>query len=240
MPRFYLNQPLSCLQTFRLPEPILRHIAALRLHEGAQVILFNGNGCEYTATLSNVGKKQAEAHIESETHISRESPLQLCLVQAVSVAERMDYTVQKSVELGVSQILPIISARCTVRLHGDRAEKRVRRWQEIAIAACEQCGRNRVPEILPLCDINQVYDRLPESDARLLLSPNSAVALTSIADKPQRVVLMAGAEGGFSPAEESDIIKHGFQPVLLGPRILRTETAAVAAMSVMQMLWGDF
>lgn len=240
MPRFYVHHSISCGSTFRLPENIVRHVGALRLNNGAKVVLFNNTGREYIATINIESKKNIVAHIQSERHISRESPLHIHLIQAISMAERMDYTVQKSVELGVSSIQPIFSERVSVRLRGDRAEKRIQRWQEIATSACEQCGRNHVPKILPLCDILQVYDRLPESDARLLFSPNSATSLASTANQPHHIILMVGAEGGFSPEEESSIIKHGFQPVLLGPRILRTETAAIAAISAMQILWGDF
>lgn len=240
MPRFYIHHSISCDSTFRLPESVVRHIGALRLNNGAKVTLFNNTGYEYIATINIESKKNIFAHIQSEQRISRESPLHIHLIQAISMAERMDYTVQKSVELGVSSIQPIFSERVSVRLRGDRAEKRVQRWQEIAISACEQSGRNHIPQVLPLCDIKQVYDRLPESDTRLLFSPNSATSLASAANQPRHVILMVGAEGGFSPEEESNIITHGFQPVLLGPRILRTETAAIAAISAMQILWGDF
>lgn len=152
----------------------------------------------------------------------------------------MDFAVQKGTELGVKRIVPAVSTRSNVRLSGERSEKKVRRWQEIAISACEQCGRNEVPPVVPIADLPQVLAVLPaDSGARLLLSPHGGVPLRSL-PPVQSAVLLIGPEGGLTAEEEDLARSYGFQAVQLGARVLRTETAAMAALAAMQALWGDF
>jgi 16S rRNA (uracil1498-N3)-methyltransferase len=165
------------------------------------------------------------------------------LGQALSSGERMDYTVQKAVELGVTAIHPLAAARSVVRLAGERAEKRVAHWQAVAVSACEQSGRNRVPPVAPVAELAAWLERPPAGGAgalRLLLSPAGATRLRELPRPAASIILLAGPEGGFTPEEEAAVLNCGFIPVRLGPRVLRTETAAVAALAALQALWGDF
>ena len=223
-----------------LPEALVHHIHVLRLPIGAHITLFNGSGDDFIAKLTDIGKRHAYCHILSAEHIVNESPLDITLVQAVSTGERMDFTIQKSVELGVKRIRPIISERCTVRLTGERADKRIRRWQDIAIAACEQSGRSVIPEILPILTLTDYLIQIPRNELHLLMSLNRARTLHDILPTPKRIHLMIGPEGGWSNNEECVAFKAGFQSLTLGKRVLRTETASLAAIAAMQTLWGDF
>ena len=217
-----------------------RHIQVLRLQAGAPLMLFDGQGQAAAAELLEIGRKQALARVDKLLAESRESPLAVTLIQAVSASEKMDFAVQKGTELGVKRIVPAVSTRSNVRLSGERAEKKVRRWQEIAISACEQCRRNEVPPVAPIADLPQVLAALPaDSGARLLLSPRGGVPLRSL-PPAQSAVLLIGPEGGLTAEEEDLARSHGFQAVQLGARVLRTETAALAALAAMQALWGDF
>lgn len=239
MPRFFVPAVLSPGQTLALPDSVVRHIHVLRLRPDSGIVLFNGDGCSYPARLLNVDKRAAAAHILQVLPADSEPPLHITLVQAVSAGEKMDFTLQKSVELGVSEIWPVISERSVVRLSGERADKKTGRWQDIVISACEQSGRNLIPPVQPLQPFVEALLRLPEADARMILSPNRAGTLSRFA-APQRLILMVGPEGGWTAAEEEAAFAAGFQAVTLGPRILRTETAALAAIAAMQTLWGDF
>lgn len=239
MPRFYLPAPLALQTTFSLPENIVRHIHVLRLNAGDAITLFNGTGNDFDATLQEIGKRHAECHITAQRQPENESPLAITLVQAISSGERMDFTLQKSVELGVHAIQPIISERCVVRLSGERAEKRVQRWQDIVIAACEQSGRSVVPTVLPIVSFNDYLRQMPP-ELHLMMSLRRATTLRDIAPAPQTLRLMIGPEGGWTPAEEQVALEAGVQTITLGKRVLRTETAAMAAMAAMQVLWGDF
>ena len=239
MPRFYLPAPLALNTTFRLPENIVRHIHVLRLNAGDSITLFNGTGNDFDATLQAIGKRHAECHITAQRQPENESPLAITLVQAISSSERMDFTLQKSVELGVRAIQPIISERCVVRLSGERAEKRVQRWQDIVIAACEQSGRSIVPTVQPIVSFNDYLRQMPP-ELHLMMSLRRATTLRNIAPAPQTLRLMIGPEGGWTPAEEQAALEAGVQTITLGKRVLRTETAAMAAMAAMQVLWGDF
>lgn len=240
MPRFYLNTPLAVGQQIALPDNVVRHLNVLRLRENETVVLFNGNGIGYVAQLNLLGKKAAQAVILSEQPADNESPLHITLIQAVSSGERMDFTLQKSVELGVSEIFPVGSERSIVRLSGERADKRVTRWQDIVISACEQSGRNRIPQVHPLTGLEACLKSLPEGGDRLLMSLNQPRTLSSFTHRPERIVFMVGPEGGWTPQEERLAEAAGFQAILLGKRVLRTETASLAAIAAMQTLWGDF
>ena len=240
MPRFYLADALQPGQNISLPENVIRHLHVLRVREGEEITLFNGNGHNYPTRLLSLAKRQAVAEVLSEQTVDNESPLAISLIQAVSSGERMDFTLQKSVEMGVTEIFPVTSARSIVKLSGERAEKRQERWQEIVIAACEQCGRNRIPTVHPLLPLSQRLQQLPQSDVRLLMGLHHPTSLKAIQPAPQRITLMIGPEGGWSPEEEAAAFQTGFQSILLGKRVLRTETAALAAIAAMQTLWGDF
>ncbi|WP_369589071.1 16S rRNA (uracil(1498)-N(3))-methyltransferase [Kingella oralis] len=239
MPRFYLPTDLAPNTTFRLPENIVRHIHVLRLNAGDAITLFNGTGNDFDATLQEIGKRHAQCHITAQRQPENESRLQITLIQAISSGERMDFTLQKSVELGVRAICPIISERCVVRLSGERADKRVQRWQDIAIAACEQSGRSIVPTVLPIVSFSDYLRQMPP-ELHLMMSLRRATTLRDIAPAPQSLRLMIGPEGGWTPAEEQAALAAGVQTITLGKRVLRTETAAMAAMAAMQVLWGDF
>jgi 16S rRNA (uracil1498-N3)-methyltransferase len=163
------------------------------------------------------------------------------LAQAVSSGERMDYTIQKAVELGVSAIQPLMAERCVVRLSGERAAKRVAHWQAVVAAACEQCGRNRVPVVQPLLSLRDWLDGAATAGGvRLLLAPDGPAMLRQMPRPSAMVTVLTGPEGGFTATEAEDAVRAGFQPLRLGPRVLRTETAAVALLAAMQALWGDF
>ena len=239
MPRFYLPAPLAPHTTFSLPDNIVRHIHVLRLNTGDNIALFNGTGSDFDATLQTIGKRHAECHIHAQRQPENESPLAITLVQAISSGERMDFTLQKSVELGVRAIQPIISERCVVRLSGERADKRVQRWQDIVIAACEQSGRSIVPTVLPIVSFSDYLRQMPP-ELHLMMSLRRATTLRDIAPAPQTLRLMIGPEGGWTPAEEQAAQAAGVHAITLGKRVLRTETASLAAMAAMQVLWGDF
>ncbi len=226
----------------RLPESVMHHVRVLRLKQGDAFALFDGNGGEFSACLDMVTRDEAHASIGAHRALERESPIEVLLAQALSSGDHMDYTVEKAVELGVTQIQPLAAARSVVQLSGERALRRVAHWQSLAVAACEQCGRNRVPQVMPVSPLVAWLAALDQSaGTRLLLSTRAKAPLKSVSPQLERpIALLAGPEGGFSESEEQAAIVAGFVPVLLGPRVLRTETAAASALACMQTLWGDF
>lgn len=240
MPRFYIDADLCVGQTLALPDTVVRHVQVLRLNAGDAVTLFNGRGGEYAAVLDAVMKRDAHCRIEGFDDVSRETPIWLGLAQAISGGDKMEFTLQKGVEMGVSAFQPIAAERSIVKLYGERADKRVARWQEIVISACEQSGRNVIPEVLPILSLEQWLKQAPSADARLILSPVGSQRLADIAAEPKRAWLMAGPEGGYSAREEAAALDAGWTPLKLGPRILRTETAALAAVAAIQTVWGDY
>ena len=240
MPRFYVDFALSPDSVVELPDNVVRHLNVLRVKNTEEIVLFNGNGKSYPTLPEVLEKRRASVRILREEATDNESPLNITLVQAVSAAERMDFTLQKSVELGVAEIRPVISERCVVRLSGERAEKRVARWQEIVVSACEQSGRNIVPKVLPLTTYAQALQQLPQETTKLLMSLNRAQKLSDVQPQSDKVVFMVGPEGGWTEKEEQQAFDAGFQSVTLGKRVLRTETASLAAIAAMQTLWGDF
>ncbi|HEZ2293028.1 TPA: 16S rRNA (uracil(1498)-N(3))-methyltransferase [Neisseria meningitidis] len=240
MPRFYLPENLSVGQTVALPDNIVRHLNVLRVRPNENITLFNGKGKAHAAQLTVLEKRRAEAEILHEDTTDNESPLNITLIQSISSGERMDFTLQKSVELGVTAIQPVISERCIVRLDGERAAKRLARWQEIVISACEQSGRNTVPPVLPIIGYREALDKMPSESTKLIMSINRARKLGDIRQPSGAIVFMVGPEGGWTEQEEQQAFDAGFQAVTLGKRILRTETAPLAALAAMQTLWGDF
>ena len=227
-----------------LPPPQAHHaLRVLRLKTGDAVTLFNGDGAEYAAVVIEATHNRFALDVSGREAMDREAPFAVTLAQAVSSGERMDYTIQKAVELGVAAIQPLEARRSVVRLSEDRAQKRLAHWQAVVIAACEQCGRNRVPRVLPLMQMDEFLAgraACREGEQRVLLSPRSARRLRDLERPGDSIVMLAGPEGGFSPEEERAAVQAGYAPVRLGPRVLRTETAAVAALAAMQALWGDF
>ncbi|MCO7574062.1 16S rRNA (uracil(1498)-N(3))-methyltransferase [Pseudomonas chlororaphis] len=235
--RFFIDAPLS-LGEHELPEAQAHYIGrVLRMAEGAALQVFDGSGTEFRGTLVEVGKKRVRVQLDESFAGQDESPLQIHLGQGLSRGERMDWAIQKATELGVSEITPIFSERCEVRLKDERADKRLLHWRQVAISACEQCGRSRVPLIHPpvlLAD----WIKQTQADLKLVLHP-VAQPLESHA-KPQTLAFLIGPEGGLSDAEVAQANGAGFLPARLGPRVLRTETAPVVALAVAQQLWGDF
>ncbi|OHX12305.1 16S rRNA (uracil(1498)-N(3))-methyltransferase [Chromobacterium sphagni] len=240
MPRFYLDADLQVGQQLSLPDAVVRHVQVLRLNAGDAITLFNGKGGEYQATLNSVQKRDAQCLIEHCDQVSRETPLWLGLAQGISSGDKMEFTLQKGVEMGVSQFQPLAAGRSVVKLSGERADKRVARWQEIVISACEQSGRNTIPQVLPILTLNEWLAQPQQVDIRLILSPRGDRSLAELSAKPVRSWLMVGPEGGFSGLEEDAALAAGWTPLRLGPRILRTETAALAAVAAMQAVWGDY
>jgi 16S rRNA (uracil1498-N3)-methyltransferase len=234
--RLYVDTELSPQSSFELPEAAAHHaVRVLRLADGDAVVLFDGRGGEYEARLAVPGRGRVLAKTGERQPVERESPLQVTLVQAVSSNERMDFTVQKSVELGVAAIQPVYAARSLVRLSGEREAKKLAHWQRVAISACEQCGRNRVAQVLPPLALERY--RAPQG-TKILLAPSGAQRLAALARGP--IVLAAGPEAGFDEDEERLLAHEGFVPVRMGPRILRTETAALAALAALNALAGDY
>jgi 16S rRNA (uracil1498-N3)-methyltransferase len=240
--RFYNNSPLAINATAILSESAAAHaIKALRLSVGDNIMLFNGDGFDYSCTLIEVKKNAATAQVNGAQQIDSESPLSIKLLQGISSGDRMDFTIQKAVELGVKEIQPINTQRSVVKLNAERAEKRTEHWQNIAISACEQSGRAVVPKVLAPIALDKWLSQNPQSnDTRILLNPVGATRLAEITTPTADIQLLIGAEGGLSPAEITLAGSQGFQSIALGPRILRTETAALTAISAMQALWGDY
>ncbi|QZA81660.1 16S rRNA (uracil(1498)-N(3))-methyltransferase [Deefgea piscis] len=240
MPRFYIDLPLSIGQCFDLPESVARHVQVLRLQHSEEIILFNGQGGEFTAQIAAMGKKTVSVAVLSFADVDRESPLRITLVQAISAADRMDYTVQKAAELGVAVLQPVISQYCQQRYSGERAEKRLAHWQAIAASAAEQCGRTRLLEIRPILTLAQFLAQPNSDELKLLLCPTGAVAWASLPEKVASVCVLIGPEGGYSTEEDNQAIAAGYTSVLLGPRILRTESVAPVIAGLLQSRYGDF
>lgn len=240
IPRFYCAIPLPPGRQVTLPDEVARHaVGVLRLRDGDDVILFNGDGSECLGQLFKSGKG-AEVRLKSACSPERESPLELTLVQGISSGERMDYTLQKAVELGVTAIQPVMMKRTVVRLDDDKRQKRRQHWQGVVIAACEQCGRNHVPPVAAILDFPAWLENVPKLSGQLfLLDPEATSRLRDLTAPVGAATLLAGPEGGFDGNERDAAIRAGFARLSLGPRILRTETAALAALAAMQSQWGD-
>ncbi|WP_407279887.1 16S rRNA (uracil(1498)-N(3))-methyltransferase [Aromatoleum evansii] len=237
--RFFCPLPLPAAGEIQLPEALAHHAArVLRLRDGDPVILFDGSGGEVTAVLRLRGK-QCFAELLERRDIERESPLRLVLVQALASGDKMDWIVQKAVELGVAAIVPVQAERSVLRLAGERAAKRVEHWQQVAVSACEQCGRNRVPAVAPITGLHDYLAR-PCEGARLILDPAATQRLLDAGRPAGEVHLLIGPEGGWSDEELAACRRAGCAGMGLGPRVLRTETAGLAAIAALQAVWGDF
>jgi 16S rRNA (uracil1498-N3)-methyltransferase len=237
-PRFHCPGPLEAGR-FALPEAVFHHaVRVRRLRAGDALVLFDGEGREALARLEVVGRDAAEVGIERVATIDRESPLAIALLQGISSGDRMDYTLQKAVELGVTAILPVAMERSIVRLSDERAEKRVAHWREVVVSACEQCGRNRVPSVMPVRRLDEALAAAADRKG-FVLSTTATRRLRELERPGTGLALLAGPEGGLAPHETALAMRAGFEALSLGPRVLRTETAAVAALAAMQALWGD-
>lgn len=213
----------------------------LRAGAGDRVVVFNA-GVEFPAEITRIDKHGVTVKLEGGVAVDRESPLPCVLAQAISSGERMDLTLQKAAELGVHSVQPLYSERSIVRLDGERAARRVEHWREVMISACEQCGRNVVPPVADPLPVLEWLDALPPASAqtlRVVMSPHAQQRLEDLA-QPARITLMAGPEGGFTAFESAFAEKRGFIGLKLGPRVLRTETAALAALAAFNTRWGDF
>ena len=240
--RIHVPDALAPGAQVALPPAAAHHLArVLRASVGDDVIVFNG-GAEYAAAITRIDRNSVTVKLAAGAAVDRESPLECTLAQAISSGERMDITLQKAVELGVTAVQPLFTERSIVRLDAERSEKRVAHWRQVLIAACEQCGRNVVPALAaPLAFTDWLGTLAPAAarEARLLLSPRASTRLAEL-PRPASVVLLAGSEGGLSEAETDLAQRYGFTALRLGPRVLRTETAALAALAAMNVLWGDF
>lgn len=240
-PRFY-HPALDPLATHGDLPPEAAHHAAkvLRLKDGDHIVLFDGRGGEYPAVITGMAKQSVSVEISPKLERECESSLKVTLAQGISGGDKMDFTLQKAVELGVAHIQPIACERSVVKLSGDRAEKRLRHWRQVVISACEQCGRNRVPEVAPILSLHDWLGTLNGEELRLTLAPGAPGGLKDLGPPAVPVTLLIGPEGGLAPGEMTAAASQGFTSVRLGPRVLRTETAALAALAAMQALWGDF
>ena len=236
--RFFIDAPLASGATVDLPSTTAHHAArVLRLRDGAPIVLFNGEGGEFAATLS-LQRSKASALIGAHTPIERESPLAITLLQSWISGDKLDWTVEKAVELGVASIVLAPAQRSVTQIGGDRAIRRIERLRGIAVAACEQCGRNRVPTIHAFASLAAALQSALSDGFGILLQPDADTPLTAVS-AADHITLAVGPEGGFAQAETALAIGLGYRPHTLGPRILRTETAGLAALAVLQSIGGD-
>lgn len=248
IPRIFSAEPLAGKSEVQLDEAASRHLVkVLRLAPGRSLIVFDGEGGEYEAELLEAGKK-VRVRIGDFSEDNRQSPLAITLAIGISRGDRFDWVIQKATELGVKDIQPLFTERCEVKLTGDRLQKKLGQWQQIAIGACEQSARNRVPQILTPMKLpqflNESLDKSDESDSLNLVlhhrTDETLAQLEQTFGRPHSALLLVGPEGGLSAAEIDLALGRGFHALRLGPRVLRTETAPVAALSVLQYQWGDF
>lgn len=235
--RFHLDAPLKPGQ-LQLEGDLAHYISrVLRLGPGAPIQVFNGSGQEWPGEVIEVAKRQVVVRLDPAQAGLAESPLHVHLGQAMSRGERMDWVIQKAVELGANEITPLFTERCEVKLQGERADKRQAHWQQIAISACEQCGRSVVPTVHPPASMDSWLAEL-QVDLKLVLHHRTEQNLDSL-QRPAALALLIGPEGGLSDEEINRAQASGFKPARFGPRVLRTETAPVAALTLAQYLWGD-
>jgi 16S rRNA (uracil1498-N3)-methyltransferase len=236
--RIHVAEPLAVDARFALPEAAARHVAqVLRMRQGELLTLFNGTGGEYDALIEAIDRRTVRVRVENFREVERESGLSLILAQCVSKGERMDYTVQKAVELGVSAIVPLLSARSVVKLDSERWEKKLEHWRGVVVSACEQSGRTAVPQVFPVQKLDS-WLASSGTGARFVLAPGGQRGLKQL-PPAQAATLLAGPEGGLNDEEIALAVHRGFTALGLGPRVLRTETAGVAALAALQALWGD-
>ena len=238
--RIYQNISLNAHTLVSLSDAASTHISrALRLKVGDKICLFNGLNQECLATISQIDKRAVEVKLDEVNCINRESPFKITLVQALSKGERFDLVVQKAVELGVHQLIPVITERTVVKLDEKRRQKKLSHWQGIIESASEQCGRNALMQLEPIQPLKQYLASCNQEKTHYILDPYSAMALKSLPKPKQDAAFIIGPEGGFNPQEAQNLTQAQVTPISLGPRILRTETAAIAICSIFQAIWGD-
>ncbi len=240
--RIFVDRPLRAGAEFVLANAAAHHISrVLRLRPGHPLILFDGHGGEYDAEISRLDKRYVEVHTHRHLEVDRESPLHITLVQGISRGQKMDFILQKAVELGIYRIVLVTTEFGNVRLDKERQQKKIEHWQNVVIGACEQCGRNKIPELVAPSGLDESFETGNRKDMmKVVLHPGIGKSLSELAKPKDGITLMAGPEGGFSDNEIEKARSAGHTVINIGPRILRTETTALAAVSVCQMLWGDF
>ena len=237
--RSYVALPLAPGDEIPLPEDVAGHLVrVLRLQPGDACVLFNGDGHDYDARLLAAGKREARAEIFAARTVENESPLRITLLQGIARGEKMDWILQKATELGVARIVPVDSERSEVKLDAARAEKRLAHWREVVVSACEQSGRSVVPEVLPPQPL--ALGAALREGRGFVLDPVAVHTLASLQGNPPGACTLAiGPEGGWSPRDHEQLLAAGYESLRLGPRVLRTETAGIAAISALQALAGD-
>lgn len=240
MPRFYCPLPLAIGKVLDLPDQVAHHLRVLRLEQGTQITLFNGQGGEYVAVVTALEKKRATAEIKTFSPREAELPYAITLIQALPEASKMDWIIEKAVELGVTAIQPLAAQRCVVRLSAERIAKKLEHWQGIIEAASEQSTRNRLPQLSEPAEFREWISQ-QNLHQRIMLSPRAEQSLSEWArhHPPQAVALLIGPEGGFSDQEETAAIANGVLMLSMGPRVLRTETAGLAAIAALNAVWGE-
>ncbi len=239
IPRIYLERALAENTGCLLSDDAAHHVSkVLRMEVEQSLHLFDGRGGYFDATITRIDKRSVEVVTGDHHPDECESPLAITLVQGVSRGERMDYTLQKAVELGVQQIVPVLCQYTNVKLDDEKKQKRHEHWGKIIINACEQCGRNQIPSLTLTQELDEWVD-VDANEVKLILQPGTSMQISQLKSKQDRVTLLAGPEGGFSGTEVALAVQHGYQAISLGPRILRTETAALAAITACQVMWGD-
>src|SRR5215469_7838173 len=239
--RVYVDAALESGMRLSLPASAAGHLTrVLRLRPGAALILFNGRGGEYAASLERAAGSKATVEVGEHQAIERESPFPLTLAQGVSRGERMDLVVQKATELGVTRLVPVLTERSVVRLDEEQSDRKSSHWRAIVTAACEQCGRNRLPEVALPAQLREFLRQPAGESVRLLLSPAATRRIEDVPRPASSVTVLIGPEGGLSDEEQADALTYGFTAVNLGPRVLRTETAAIVALALLQRQFGDF
>jgi 16S rRNA (uracil1498-N3)-methyltransferase len=238
--RVYVDAPVAAGKRLVVEGSAANHITrVLRLRNGDALTVFDGSGGEFGARIEEFRKDSVVVCVEDHRPLDRESPLPLTLAQGISRGERMDWIIQKATELGASRIVPLFTKRSVVRLDEKQAERKLQHWRAIAVAACEQCGRNRIPDLAAPMDFFDVLPADASGVTRLLLSPTGDLRIDDLQDVAKGITVLIGPEGGLEDVEQEAAIAAGFKAVRLGPRVLRTETAAIAALTIIQRYFGD-
>ena len=238
--RVYCETDLKPGAEVALPNSAANHVArVLRLRAGAPVVTFDGSGRDYHCEVVAIEGSRVRVRVGEAAEVQRESPLKVTLVQAVSRGERMDLTLQKATELGVRAVVPVLSARSVVRLDARQAVAKLRHWQAVVTSACEQCGRSILPRVHAPLDLDRYLADSSRDGLRLVPSPGAGESLAGLGQAPTKVELLIGPEGGFEDGELLAAERAGFRPVRLSPRVLRTETAGIVSLAVLQSMWGD-
>ena len=238
--RVHVDLPLSPGKRVALPEDAANHLVrVLRMEAGDTCVLFNGDGRDFTATLVSANKRGVEADVGAAVAVDNESPLRIAVVQGIARGEKMDWILQKATELGVASVHPVQSDRSEVKLEGERALKRLAHWRSVVVSACEQSGRARIPEVFAAQPLDALLREALPSTRRFLLDPEADASIATMAALAGDCVLAVGPEGGWSPRDRQALHAAGFEGLRLGPRVLRTETAGIAAIAALQARFGD-